>query len=426
MKRIHILFCFLLLGVQGAFCQETLKMMQYNLMYYTNTSGVSGCNTSSNNLDAKDGYIETIFHHVMPDVFCVCEIGSNEMYADRLLNNAINKRGVDYYRHGPLTNFSGGYIANMIFYNREKLTMHSSYYVANSVRDFNVYRLYYNQTDLSKGDTAFLVVIVGHLKSGESYAEARGQQVNALMTRLNTIGVADNYILCGDLNLYQASEVAYQTLLYHANTLIRFYDPINKYGTWHDQTDFSAYHTQSTHKYSDNCFSSGGLDDRFDFILVSESVLKGYDKVKALTNTYHAVGQDGQRFNQSVTDGTNYAVSATMAQALYNASDHLPVVMDFEVENTLSVAEAANKIPWQVQVVNPIGHCLTLQLQSTENQSYHVEIVSMIGQVLYQKSISASIGSQTYSFNLPPLSTGMYILRVYNNQGQIIKKIMKQ
>ena len=115
-----------------------------------------------------------------------------------------------------------------------------------------------------------------------------------------------------------------------------------------------------------------------------------------------------------------------MAQALYNASDHLPVVMDFEVENTLSVAEAANKIPWQVQVVNPIGHCLTLQLQSTENQSYHVEIVSMIGQVLYQKSISASIGSQTYSFNLPPLSTGMYILRVYNNQGQIIKKIMKQ
>ncbi len=403
---------------------DTLRLMHYNLMQYSNN--YSGC---VSDFTAKDAALRTVIAYIQPDIITVNEIGNTMSYPRRFLDSCLNIQGNNNWGMGDLTSASGGSsntLANMIFYNREKLTMHSSYYVANSVRDFNVYRLYYNQTDLSKGDTAFLVVIVGHLKSGEAYAEARGQQVNALMARLNTIGVADNYILCGDLNLYQASEVAYQTLLYHANTLIRFYDPINKYGTWHDQTDFSAYHTQSTHKYSENCFSSGGLDDRFDFILVSESVLKGYDKVKALTNTYHAVGQDGQRFNQSVTDGTNYAVSATMAQALYNASDHLPVVMDFEVENILSVADAANKIPWQVQVVNPIEHSLTLQLQSTENQSYHVEIVSMIGQVLYQKSIPASIGSQTYSFNLPSLSTGMYILRVYNNQGQVIKKIMKQ
>ena len=135
----------------------------------------------------------------------------------------------------------------------------------------------------------------------------------------------------------------------------------------------------------------------------------------------------GGFFVKAIAEKRQGAIGVTLCINIALLADRFCFgVMDFEVENTLSVAEAANKIPWQVQVVNPIGHCLTLQLQSTENQSYHVEIVSMIGQVLYQKSISASIGSQTYSFNLPPLSTGMYILRVYNNQGQIIKKIMKQ
>ena len=112
MKKFNIFLLVLLLCAQAVFGQDTLKMMQYNLMYYTNTSGVSDCNTSSNNINNKDGYIETIFHYAMPDVFCVCEIGSDESYADRLLNNTINTQGVDYYRHGPMTNYSGGYPRN--------------------------------------------------------------------------------------------------------------------------------------------------------------------------------------------------------------------------------------------------------------------------------------------------------------------------
>ena len=72
----------------AAFAQphDTIRMMQYNLMYYTNNSGVSDCNSLSNNLDSKDVHLRTIFRHVMPDVLCVCEMGSNNSYADRLLN----------------------------------------------------------------------------------------------------------------------------------------------------------------------------------------------------------------------------------------------------------------------------------------------------------------------------------------------------
>ena len=78
-------------AVEGVFAQgpDTIRMMQYNLMYYTNTSGISDCNTLSNNLDSKDANIKTIFQYVKPTVMCVCEIGSQNQYADRLLNNAI-------------------------------------------------------------------------------------------------------------------------------------------------------------------------------------------------------------------------------------------------------------------------------------------------------------------------------------------------
>ena len=47
----------------------------------------------------------------------------------------------------------------------------------------------------------------------------------------------------------------------------------------------------------------GGMDDRFDFIFVSEDLISGEDGVLYLENSYLAEGQDGNHFNQSVNDG---------------------------------------------------------------------------------------------------------------------------
>ena len=88
----------LLMAAGGAFAQsrDTIRMMQYNLMNYTNTSGISDCNSTTNNLDNKDMHLRTIFQYAKPDVLCVCELGSNNQYADRLLNNVINTNGIGH------------------------------------------------------------------------------------------------------------------------------------------------------------------------------------------------------------------------------------------------------------------------------------------------------------------------------------------
>ena len=57
-------------------------------------------------------------------------------------------------------------------------------------------------------------------------------------------------------------------------------------------------------------------------ILVSEGM-------NIIENTYFAFGNDGNHFNQSINYNTNGAVRQEMSDALYYASDHLPVCVDF-------------------------------------------------------------------------------------------------
>ena len=418
MKRFNILLWVLLWCVQTVFGQDTLKMMQYNLMYYTNTSGVSDCNTSSNNIDMKDGYIETIFHHVMPDVFCVCEIGSDETYADRLLNNSINTQGVDYYRHGPMTNYSGGYIANMIFYDSRKLTLYDHYYIPTSYRDINGYKMYYNSSNLVQGDTVFITFWIMHLKAGSSDANAAARYVQAqqLMSRIANMGMPGNYVVSGDFNIYGSSESAYQELINYPDTLLRFFDPIDRPGNWNNNAQFADIHTQSTHSNETNgCFSTGGLDDRFDIILVSPYVYYGSDRVRVLPETYHALGQDGRRFNGTVVSPQNQDVPANVAQALYNQSDHLPVITEFVVDAHVGVAQYQRD--FLLKVANPINDQLTIFMQNESADHYRFEIFSIDGKLLgtFEEFLEAGPHTIQHSF---PFNKGFYLMRISDSKGQ--------
>ncbi len=99
---------------------DTIRMMQYNLMYYT-TSVPSDCDASGDYLNNKDSALKAILQYARPDVLCVNEIGSQSTYVTRILNNVLNTDGIGYYANCPLTNFSGGSLANMLFYDSRKL-----------------------------------------------------------------------------------------------------------------------------------------------------------------------------------------------------------------------------------------------------------------------------------------------------------------
>lgn len=78
---------------------------------------------------------------------------------------------------------------------------------------------------------------------------------------------------------------------------------------------------------------SGGVDDRFDFLLLSPSLMQRYT-----AGSYTAFGNDGQHFNNSINaEPANSIVSQTVANALFDASDHLPVYLDLVFSGTTGV-----------------------------------------------------------------------------------------
>ncbi len=410
----------------GVLCAQTdtIRMMHYNLMYYTNTSGVSECNSISNNLDNKDMHIKTIFQYVKPTVMCVCEMGSQNQYADRLLNNAINTDGIDYYRRGPLTSQSGGTIANMIYYDSRKLTLYRSSNITTSYRDINGYTFYYNADDLASGDTIFMTFWLAHLKAGtgSSNESARLTQIQKLMNRISALGVPGNFTFSGDLNIYSSNEPAYQELTEYPNSLYRFYDPLNSPGYWHNNAQFASLHTQSTHSYDADCFSGGGLDDRFDIILVSPYLYYGSDRIHVVEGSYHALGQDGLRFNGTVLSPINNSIPSAVANALYQQSDHLPVIMDMAIDAHVGVPEQTP--PFFANVVNPVRDELRIELHDNEAEAITVSLYSIDGRLLthHRENVQDGFNSFSYPFSF---GKGVYFLHICDNNGyKLTKKIL--
>lgn len=428
--KIAIKILLLTIGVSAFFIDlraDTITHMQYNLLYYTN-NGVEGCNEMTNNLDAKDANLKKIVKYVQPDVLTVNEIGKESSYADRILYTILNTDGVNYYGYCPVVSNPSSYITigNRLFYDTRKLALKSSFYVPTSVGYFNAYRMYYRSEGLSHGDTAFITFIVCHLKAGsyDDNEEARYTQVQALMNRLESIGVADNYVLSGDMNLYTAEEAAYQHLIHNNNSMIRFFDPLDQEGAWGSNYNYRFLHTQSTHNNGADCFSSGGMDDRFDLILVSGNIYYNLNKVQSLNETYHALGQDGNHFNSSLIESSNSAVPANIATALYNMSDHLPVIMQYEIDASLSLADL--ELPkWNIFVENPVSDRLQISIDNPQNDIFTIEIFSIEGRLLYHSNQSFQSGKNNISLNFT-FTPSVYLLKISDSQHHsILKKLVK-
>lgn len=405
----------------------TIRLMQYNLLYYTYHADYTDCDATTNNLDLKDYYLKQLIQYVKPDVFCVNEIGKEEEWANRLLNNVLNQNGISYYATiRPVNSWST--IGNRIFYDTRKLTYYNAFYVPTSVININAFKFYFNSPDLVQGDTIFITFIVCHLKSGsyDGNETTRYQQTLSLMNRLEGLG-KDNYVCSGDFNSYAAVDSGIANVLYWPNPNFRFYDPINQLGYWHENETYSLYHTQSTRSgYEDACFSGGGFDDRFDFILVSPYVYTGEKGVKSINESYRTLGQDGRRFNESVISPANNSEPANIITALYKISDHLPVVMDFEIKTDIpsSIDDRHSAGFFIDNVVNPIRDKIEITLHASVDENLTFQIFTIEGKLLTQfiKTFPAGIHRFENAFNY---SAGAYILRVVNakNQSVVVKLI---
>ena len=278
-------------------------------------------NYGTNSVDRQDDF-QTVFDDLGADIVVMQEITS-EVGADLLLG-ALNASGGQYAR----ANFINGNDSDhILFYDTTTVDLISQNYLPTTLREFGEYTV-------RVAGTEFNIYSV-HLKAstGSINEQRRLDEVTILRNHLATLSVDTEFIVAGDMNIYGASEPAYQKMVgSESDNAGRLEDLLasSLIGEWHDDATFAAVHSQSPRTTSFGGGARGGLDDRFDMILGNSGINDGVG-VEYVTNSYFVHGNDGQHFNQSIITGTNTAVTPVVAQALHNASDHLPVVADFQI-----------------------------------------------------------------------------------------------
>jgi len=175
-----------------------------------------------------------------------------------------------------------------------------------------------------------------HLKASKSKEDKTQREfgANAILEDIATLSDGANIIVVGDMNFYTNREPAYKAFV---EVLV---DPLGT-GEWAGKDD-AEKHTQSPRKVRaskgepGSGLIHGGLDDRFDFQFISKSLKdkKGLDIVEG---SYHALGNDGKHYDIAINDGdskffsNDKARSNALATALHIASDHIPVIADYDV-----------------------------------------------------------------------------------------------
>ncbi|WP_341904781.1 T9SS type A sorting domain-containing protein [Fluviicola taffensis] len=388
-------------GIAASAQTVPLRIVSYNLLNFPN--GRNDCGSGNVNLPNRSDSLRKTMQYLKPDIFVGCEI-QTEAGCDSILRRALNVFGTTHYQRAAfVVNSDGGDLQNMLFYNSAKLTLKEQRKIPTGIRDINHYILYLNDNTLPQHhDTCFIEVFMCHLKAGSANADLtdRAAQTALLRSVLDGRPQGRHLFVCGDLNTYRSTEVGYQNLVSGGTNFLK--DPLNMPGNWTTNSSFAAIHTQSPRvSGSTDCGVTGGLDDRFDHIIVSQNVLNGANLLQYNTASYKAIGNDGNHYNQSILSGTNSQYPDSVVRALYYSSDHLPVKLDMTAT---------------IPTNNGLNLTLTMSGGACQTGGTSVTVLPNLGQAPYSYQWGANAGSQTTATvnNLPG---GSYCVTVTDNNG---------
>lgn len=173
--------------------------------------------------------------------------------------------------------------------------------------------------------------------SGSSNEARREVEAEAIRADADALGDGVNVLYVGDFNLYSNNEASYTTYLSAGNGQAT--DPLGS-GSWAGAANASK-HTQSpatTAAYGGQV--TGGMDDRFDFQLVSGE-LNDDAGLDILASSYRVLGNNGSAYDLAINNAANTwswdAVSGStvtrsdLLNAIASISDHVPVIADYEI-----------------------------------------------------------------------------------------------
>ncbi|MEM8678122.1 MAG: endonuclease/exonuclease/phosphatase family protein, partial [Planctomycetota bacterium] len=327
--RIVSVIGWLLLSLLPSAADAQLRIVSYNVA----NSGQSG--SPSTPRAGMDVVLEAIGNEVQQgiskpiDVLLLQESQSSAVTGQAYVNLLNGIYGAGTYARATLEPGTSGGGRTGLVYNTQSVQIIGQLGIANaSPRDTARYIV----RPIGYEALADFVIYNDHYKAGSSGSDqsTRASHANTVRNNANAFGDA-HIIYAGDFNIQSSSETMYQTLLGSGNG--QAFDPINRPGNWNNNSSFRGIHTQSPYdtSFNDPSLIAGGMDDRFDFQLVSGEMMDN-EGLAYIPGTYRAFGNNGTHsLNDSINDPSNNAQPANVLNALASVSDHLPVVADYQL-----------------------------------------------------------------------------------------------
>ena len=401
--------------------------MFYNTLNYNS-------NTES---QTRTSYLKTILESVQPDLFMVCEL-KNETASNYLFENAILPFNSNFnkapfkYSQSPATD-----LLQMVYYNSKKLILETTSVIPTGIRDINHYTFIINTENFNTNPIR-IEVFVTHLKAsrGIENRQKRKNSIDSFIRELDRLPSNSNIVFAGDFNFYTSNEEGFLSLINSSNS-IKIIDPINRLcpafpndGKDYFDNDYDAtyfwnnsifgdVHSQSTRTSSLSDGAGGGMDDRFDFIMISEN-LKNNSNLFYKNETYKTIGNNGNCYNSYVSNPScTGTYTQNLRNALYQFSDHLPIVIELETpENTLS--SKTNHL-----ALHFIGSNISSKQISFKVKAFSVvkkvTILNQLGQIV--KELSVNNYQKEINLDISSFSKGVYYLRMDSMKPKKIVKI---
>jgi hypothetical protein len=365
-----------------------LRIANYNVAQLKGDTGSLADVIAAMATDDKPGFA------VAPHILVFQEVRAADITAlDATVNGAIP--GVSYvratYTTTPTEDGAGG--AQALFYRADTVTEIVSAHkdlATGASRKSDRWQL---QLVGYTSNAAKFYIYASHLKASPGSTNEAERLAGAEVIRADADALPEgtHILYCGDFNLYSNTEPAY--LEYLSAGAGQAFDPLGT-GSWSGAGN-AIKHSQSPRDIVADGLVGGGMDDRFDFQL-STSEMQDGNGLSVIGGTYRSFGNDGQHYDTDINNGNNtywpddVAGSNALADALFAASDHIPVLCDYQIPAVLhatmppSVGKIIRFTPYSVPVSvsniaagSPLGiDTLDVQVAGTGALSGNVQAVA--------------------------------------------------
>lgn len=348
-KVLSVLGAVLGMAVGAATAADGLRVVTWNITYYAGDRAAE---------IGTVAYGEWNGHRMDPDVFCLQEMTSREAVSGFVaaLNGAPGSPGD--WSAAPVFLNQHSSLSTALVYRRSKLTLINSILVAPGsdqpgVSLRNVVR--YDLQPLGYPEPASTLSIYPvHFKArvSDEITANRLDTAQKIVADIARLPVGRHVLVGADFNMQSSTESAYVAMNGATPNTGRLLDPISRPGVWRNSPLFRMIHTQ------DPRVANGGMDDRYDQVLVSSSLVDGrgmeYDGVFGQpwdlntfadpAHSYRAWGNDGTTLNTGMRINGNSMVGPDIAAAIVAMAEpdgHIPVFLDLDLPGRLVLDTAA-------------------------------------------------------------------------------------